>query len=232
MSRGIEARRHLGSLRSGVLSTLSRRYGGHPFGSLVPYVLDHEGRPVILVSRLAEHTKNIEADARVSLLAHDNAREVQAGARVTLLGHAKQLDATSPSAARYRRFFPDAKGLLALGDFSFFVLAPHAVRFIAGFGAIHWIPAADYAPPANSLADAESGIVAHMNSDHSHNLRDCCGHVHGNRPADATMVGLDCDGFDVRADGELLRFQFDDPVTDAATARAALVALAQASRTE
>ncbi len=232
MSREIEARRRLGSLRSGVLSTISRRFGGHPFGSLVPYVLDHEGSPVVLVSQLAEHTKNIEDDARVSLLAHDDARDVQAGARVTLLGHAKRLDASSPSAARYRRFFPDSEGLLAMGDFSFFVVDPLAVRFIAGFGAIHWISAADYAPPANSLADAESAIVAHMNFDHSRNLRDYCGHVHGRRPADATMVGLDCDGFDIRADGELLRFQFDNPVTDATAARAALVALAAASRAE
>jgi putative heme iron utilization protein len=232
MSREIEARRHLGSIHSGVLSTLSGRYGGHPFGSLVPYVLDHEGRPVILVSRLAEHTKNIERDARVSLLAHDEATDVQAGARVTLLGHAKRLDASSPAAARYRRFFPDAEGLIALGDFSFFVVAPLAVRFIAGFGAIHWIPAADYTPSANSLADAESGIIAHMNSDHSRNLRHYCGHVHGKQPADATMVGLDCDGFDVRADGELLRFHFDSPVTDAAAARAALIALAATSRTQ
>lgn len=234
MSHGIEARRHLASCRSSVLSTLSLRYGGHPFGSLVPYVLDHEGRPVVLVSRLAEHTKNIEADARVSLLARDAAADPQAGARVTLLGSAAPVDASTSAAARYRRFFPDSERLVALGDFSFLAVNPLAVRFIKGFGAIHWISAPEYAPPANSLAQSEADIVAHMNADHAHNLRDCCRHVHGKTPIDAALVGLDCDGFDIRArfegPSELLRFDFEDTVTDAGQAREALVALARASR--
>jgi len=126
------------------LSTLSRRHPGHPFGSLVPYALDHQGRPVILVSRLAEHTRNMEADPRVSLLAHDAASDPQAGARVTLLGNATPLEASDPAAARYRHLFPDSERLLALGDFSFFALEPLAVRFIEGFGSIHWISAAEY----------------------------------------------------------------------------------------
>lgn len=213
-----------------MLSTLSQRHGGHPFGSLVPYALDHQGRPVILVSRLAEHTRNLEADPRTSLLVHDVASDPQAGARVTLLGKATRPEASSPAATRYRRLFPDSEKLFALGDFSFFALEPLAIRFIEGFGSIHWISAADYAPPANSLADAEADIVAHMNLEHAHNLRDYCRHVHGRKPQEAVMSGLDCDGFDVRADGQLLRFGFDRPVTDAAEARASLVALASASR--
>jgi putative heme iron utilization protein len=126
------------------LSTLSQRHAGHPFGSLVPYALDNQGRPVILVSRLAEHTRNMKADPRVSLLAHDTASDPQAGARVTLLGNAAPLEASDPAAVRYRHLFPDSERLLALGDFSFFALEPLAVRFIEGFGSIHWISAAEY----------------------------------------------------------------------------------------
>jgi putative heme iron utilization protein len=144
VSRGADARRQLAACRAGLLSTLSRRHGGHPFGSLVPYALDHRGRPVILVSRLAEHTRNMEAAPRASLLAHDAASDPQAGARVTLLGNAVPLDASNPAAERYRRLFPDSERLLALGDFSFFVLEPLGVRFIEGFGSIHWISAAEY----------------------------------------------------------------------------------------
>jgi putative heme iron utilization protein len=229
MSHGVEARRHLASLHAGVLSTASVRYGGHPFGSLARYVLDHAARPVILVSRLAEHTRNIEADPRVSLIAHHPAEDVQAGARVTLLGNTARVEDDQVS-ARYCRYFPDAEGLLALGDFFFVAIAPVAVRLIAGFGAIHWIAAGEYAPPANSLAAAEAEILAHMNADHAHNLLDYCRHVLGKRVSKAEMVGIDPDGFDVRADAELLRFSFDAPVTDAVEARAALVALAKASR--
>src|SRR5712691_7816352 len=119
MSRGVDARRCLASCRAGVLSTLSQRHAGHPFGSLVPYALDHRGRPVILVSHLAEHTRNMEADPRVSLLAHDAASDPQVGARVTLLGNAAPLEASDPAAARYRRLFPDWSGSLRSAIFHF-----------------------------------------------------------------------------------------------------------------
>ena len=102
---------------------------------------------MILVSHLAEHTRNMEADPRVSLLAHDAASDPQVGARVTLLGNAAPLEASDPAAARYRRLFPDSERVLALGDFSFFALEPLAVRFIEGFGSIHWISAAEYLNP-------------------------------------------------------------------------------------
>jgi heme oxygenase (biliverdin-IX-beta and delta-forming) len=69
-----------------------------------------------------------------------------------------------------------------------------------------------------------------MNTDHAHTLRDYCGHLHGMTPRDARMAGVDCDGFDVRADGKLLRFEFDDPVDDATSVRAALVDLARKAR--
>jgi heme iron utilization protein len=230
LSHGLQARRHLASRRDGVLSTLSVRHGGHPFGSLVPYVLDHEARPVILVSRLAEHTRNIAADVRVSLLARDEAPDPQAGARITLLGNAASIEAVAPASARYLRFFPDAKDLIALGDFSFLAIAPVAVRFIEGFGSIHWVSATDYAPPVNSLAQAEADIVGHMNADHAHNLQDYWRQAQGDAPTPVEMLGVDCDGFDLRAGRDRLRIGFERPVTDASEARAAFVALARSAR--
>jgi putative heme iron utilization protein len=80
---GAEARRYLRRQRYGVLSTLSKKLDGYPFGSMVPFMLDHAARPVIYISRLAEHTKNIDADSRASLLVHEPAAEVQAAARST-----------------------------------------------------------------------------------------------------------------------------------------------------
>jgi heme iron utilization protein len=230
LSRGPQARRHLASRRDGVLSTLSARYGGYPFGSLVPYVLDHEARPIILVSRLAEHTRNIAADSRVSLLARDEAPDPQAGARVTLLGNAAPIDASVPAAARYLRFFPEAKDLVALGDFSFLMIAPVAIRFIEGFGSIHWVSATDYAPPANSLAQAEADIVEHMNADHAHNLQNYWRRDRGDAPAQIELLGVDCDGFDLRAGDDRLRIGFEHPVTDASEARAGFVALTRSTR--
>lgn len=84
--------------------------------------------------------------------------------------------------------------------------------------------------PASTLEQAESGILEHMNTDHAQNLRDYCRFVHGRDVLDVEMIGIDCDGFDVRADGELLRFDFDAPVTTTETVRSALVDLARRAR--
>jgi putative heme iron utilization protein len=234
MTRGMtharEARRYLRAHRSGVLSTLSAKLGGYPFGSIVPFVLDRDGRPAILISALAEHTRNLAADPRASLIVHDYVEDVQTGARLTLVGDAAQVGDDGAVRARYLRYFPAAQDLLALGDFSFWAIAPRRLLFIGGFGRIHWIEAPDFAPPANALADAEEEIVVHMNADHVAALVDYCRHYHEVTPVAVAMTGVDCDGFDVRADGRLLRFEFADEVTDAGQARAALVAMARAAR--
>lgn len=229
MTRGAESRRFLRSRRHGVLSTLSRRVSGYPFGSVVPYLLDHAARPVILISRLAEHTTNLEADPRVSLLVSDGRDDVQAAARLTLLGDAMQ-DAEGRTRARYLRYFPDAGRLIALGDFAFYRIEPRQLRFIRGFGEMGWISAESYAPPPNGLDADEDAIVTHMNGEHARNLRDYCRFYHRQDVGVAVMAGIDCDGFDVRGDGTLLRFDFDRPVADAREAREALVTMAQKAR--
>jgi heme iron utilization protein len=232
MSEGAEARRFLRSRRHGVLSTLSRRHDGYPFGSVVPFVLDHEARPVIFISRLAEHTRNIEADSRVSLLVSDPGDDVQAGARLTLVGEAGRAGGDIEAMrARYLGYHPAAEQLMTLGDFAFYVIKPRALRFIGGFGHIHWVSAAAYQPPANLLGEHEADILAHMNTGHAQNLLDYCRHYHGRTPGEARMTGVDCDGFDVRADGTLLRFEFEHPVTDAASVREAFATMARRART-
>jgi putative heme iron utilization protein len=227
MKEGPEARRYLRSQRRGVLATISKKLGGYPFGSLVPFVLDHAAHPVILISRLAEHTKNIGADPRVSLLVHDLTDDSQAAARLTLVGNAARISNPGTIQTRYLNYFPDAGRLLALGDFSFYRIEPFILRFIGGFGAINWIPAASYAPFSNQLAEQESEIVAHMNTEHAHSLRDFLRHQRQAGAHEVAMAGIDCDGFDVRADGKLLRLVFDEPVANAADARRALVAMAR-----
>ena len=228
MSEGAQARRFLRHRRHGVLCTLSSRFDGHPYGSMVPFVLDHAARPVILVSRLAEHTRNLESDPRVSLLAHDEGPDVQAGARLTLVGDASP--GKHMELARYLNYVEGAERLLELGDFSFWTIAPRALRFIGGFGDIRWVAGADYAPPANALADLEGGILSHMNQDHAEALRSYSRHYHQRDCATAAMIGIDCDGFDLRVDAGIIRFDFEEPVVDAAGARAALAAMARKAR--
>jgi heme iron utilization protein len=232
MSEGTEARRYLRRHHAGVLGTLSKRLGGYPFGSVVPFILDHDAQPVVLVSRLAEHTKNMAADPRASLLVHDVAEDVQTAARLTLVGDAAPVPEPATVAARYLRRFPDAQGLLDLGDFTFWRLRAVFVRHVAGFGAIRSITPQSFAPPENRLAEVEDEIVAHMNVDHGGTLRGYCHHATGVEPSSAVLIGIDCDGLDVRADGALIRIEFDTPVTNAGKAREVLAELARRTRGE
>ncbi len=230
MTPGDAARRFLRAHRSGVLSTVSASLPGYPFGSIVPFVLDAACRPVILISGLAEHTKNLALEPRSSLIVHDDAEDVQAGPRLTLLGDAARLADDASVRRRYLRHFPTAQDLLALGDFAFWAIAPRRLLFIGGFGRIHWVDADAFRPPENRLAPAEEEIVAHMNADHVAALADYCRDAGRGTPREVAMVGIDCDGFDLRADGRLLRIAFAAPVTTPGEARAALVAMARRAR--
>lgn len=228
MSTVYECRQLLRAHRYGSLSTLSKKFNGHPFGSITPYLIDHDGSLLILISTLAEHTKNIVADPRVSLITHsqDNPH-IQAQGRVTVIGEARLVAKRAETGRRYLRYFPEANTYFAMHDFSFYRIVPEAIRYIGGFGNIHWAKAADYLMPAYPLIDQEDGVIAHMNSDHREALRNCCRHFHGHQAQDVEMLGIDCDGFDVRADGSALRFDFAERVLDAQQARKALVAMAQ-----
>lgn len=227
---GHDARRFVRGMQQGVLSTLSQRVEGFPFGSVAPFMLDHAGRPVILISTLAEHTRNIDADPRVSLIVQPFAEDMQTTGRATLLGRAEKLADKDALGPRYLRYFPQAQGYFAMHDFSFYRIEPVRVRWIGGFGKIHWVEPADYLLGDLPLAGQEDAILDHMNADHRASLGDYCRHGHGVEAGDAEMIGIDPDGFDVRAGGRVLRFAFPGPVADAQAARTALVDLARRCR--
>jgi putative heme iron utilization protein len=226
-----KARRLLRRCRFGALATLSRRLAGHPFATIVPYVPDHAGRPLLLISGLAEHTKNLRWDPRASLMVHAESEDVLAAARVTCVGRADRLEEPpAPCVERYLRYLPKARELLKFGDFAFYRIEPEALHWVGGFGDIQWIIMDDYGAGDSTLEAAESGILDHMNSDHAETLRAYCRLVHGREELDVVMTGVDRDGFDVRADGELLRFDFDAPAATPEAVRSALVELARRAR--
>jgi putative heme iron utilization protein len=128
---------------SGVLATLSARRDGWPFASVAAYALSEAGEPLLLLSRLAEHTRNLQADARASLLVQDHASlaDPQAGARITILGQIEAVGAPELDSAqqRYVDRHPQAAEYLQLGDFQFYVLRVREARFVGGFGDMGWI---------------------------------------------------------------------------------------------
>lgn len=207
---------------TGILSTLSARFGGHPFGSVVNYLVDQDGSLLILASTLAEHTRNIAADRRVSLIvlepgAENTALDVQSRGRVTLLGEAG-LEPDPATAVRYQRYFPEAAGLLGLGDFSFYRIQPVTLRYIGGFGRIHWVSREKYQVLPFPGSAEESRMLEEINRTYSHELAQCCETESGMQPTAVAMVGVDSDGFDIRATGasgllSLHRHHFAEPVS-------------------
>lgn len=226
-----EARHMLRAHRYGVLSTLSKKFDGYPFGSITPYLVDHDASLLILISTLAEHTKNILHDARVSLIAHDhNNPHIQSQGRVTVVGNAAPEPDREQASLRYLRYFPEARAYFAMHDFSFYRIHPVAVRYIGGFGRIHWVEMENYNVQPYPLIEQETGVLSHMNSDHQDTMRNYCRHFHQCEALDVEMLGIDLDGFDVRADGKVLRFDFEQPVMDAQQARKVLVEMAHAAK--
>jgi heme iron utilization protein len=230
IDRARQARELFRTLGSGVLSSHSTKLPGYPYGSVLPHVTDHAGRPVILISHLAEHTHNLEADARASFLVAQLGGDVQASARATLLGNAQRVAEPAALEQRYLRFYPEHARYLEIGGFAFWTLEPLQVRFIEGFGSLHWILAEDYLARAEEIAQSEASVLEHMNADHLDALLAYCEHRFGFRPQRAQMIGFDCDGFHLRADTQVLRFTLPEPVATVSEARTALIALAQQSR--
>jgi heme iron utilization protein len=232
MNLNLEAQQFLFSAQKGVLSTHSAKFSGYPFGSVTPFVLNHQGMPVVLISSLAEHTKNIIQNGHVSLLVFNNEDDLQANARLTLLAKAEQTDKDNGlMRARYLRYIPQAASYFDAHDFMFYTLYVTHGRYIAGFGKMGWIEGDDFQMPTNPLFTEEIDILNHMNQDHVDNLKAYCQHYHQQHTTSVDMVGIDSLGFDVRIDsGQLLRFHFERAISNAQEARAALVNMAKACR--
>lgn len=206
--------------------------GAWPYASLVLVAVDHDLAPILLISQLAEHTKAIAQDGRVALLFDGTAgvEKPLTGARLTVMGVAERT-ADARLGARYLARHPDAALYAGFNDFAFYRIAMTRAHLVAGFGAIHWIDAAQLAPaPAPALVEAEQDIVAHMNADHAGAIVLYAVKLLGLKGGPWTMTGIDRDGLDLRCASEMARLDFEQPVLDAAQARAALVSLAGKAR--
>jgi heme iron utilization protein len=238
MSLAAEAKQFLRSTRSGVLSSFSAKFAGYPFGSVMPFVLGHDCQPIVLISTIAEHTKNIIANPKVSLLVFAGAEDLHASGRLTLIGEAEQLDKNDADLmARYCRYFPESTGYLAMHDFQFYRINIAQARYIAGFGRMSWMAGeeiVDVNQSVNTIASLETSMIEHMNADHTDSLLAYCQHFHGVTPSRVVLVGVDSDGFDVEAvindDIKILRFTFESPIFDANSARMAFAALSKSAR--
>lgn len=199
----------------GTLATHSAVLAGYPYATVVPYVPDHAHYPVICISALAEHTRNLLADARASLsVLQPGATDVQAASRLTLVADAERFNPDAALLDRFLRYEPGTERLLAL-DFAFFRLKPLKIRFIAGVGRMGWVePAAlNAAPPLQ--AEEESGLIGNMSR---------------MVPTGVRVLGIDRHGVDYEVDGARRRQRFPGSTTVAEAIEMAAQSIAREHR--
>jgi heme iron utilization protein len=232
---GKVARSLLRRSRQGALATLMAG-SGDPYCSLVNVASDADGTPILLISRLALHTRNILADARVSLMLDERAGgDPLEGARIMLSGHAEEvaLDQTTMLRQRYLSAHPSAQAFVDFRDFSFFRIRPTTMHLVAGFGRIVDLKPAQFLTDisdAAALLQAEPGAIEHMNTDHRDAINLYATGLLGAGAADWRCTGCDPDGLDLQAGPSTLRLEFPERVTGPGELRTMLVRLANEAR--
>jgi len=229
------ARSLLRRSRQGALATLMAR-GGDPYCSLANVATHADGSPILLISRLALHTQNILADARLSWMLDERAEgDPLEGSRIMLAGRAEEAggDDVAILRRRYLNAHPSAEAFVDFKDFSFFRIRPHAAHLVAGFGRIVDLKPEQFLTEisdAGALLDAEQGAVEHMNEDHRDAINLYATKLLGADLADWRCTGCDPDGVDIQAETATLRLDFPERVTGPGELRKMLVKLADEAR--
>ena len=222
-----EARNLLRRARTATLGTLNAD-DGTPYASLVNIATDVEGCPIILVSTLAWHTRNLLADPRASVMVAElpPAGDALTGARVTVMGRFSKVEGAQ-AARRYLARHPAAEMYAGFGDFAFWRLAPEKAHAVAGFGRIETIPADEMFPSADEMIALEEGAVQHMNEDHDDAIQRYAETLLGATPGGWKIAAIDPDGADLRRGEDVLRLPFATPVYTAGALRSLLARLGE-----
>ncbi len=221
--------------RQGALATLMAGTGD-PYCSLVNLASHPDGTPILLISRLAVHTRNILADSRVSLMLDERAPgDPLEGARIMLQGRAEVVtkEQLETVRRRYLAAHPSAEGFVDFADFSFFRIAPSGAHLVAGFGRILDLKPEQFLTDisdSQGLIEAEAGAVAHMNADHRDAMNLYATKLLNAEAGDWHCTSIDPDGIDLQAGEVTLRLDFPERVTGASELRKMLVKLAEQAR--
>jgi putative heme iron utilization protein len=231
-SHAERARTLVAAQRTGTLASVALEPAGYPYASFVTFALDG-GEPVFLISRIAEHTRNLAADARASLLVHESGKaDPLANGRATLVGRVQRLGADSVGArTAFLAAHPQSAYYVDYADFDFWVLRVEAIRYIGGYGRMSWVGADDFrAAAADPVATDSPAILEHMNADHASALVAYARAFTRARDVQAAvMTAIDRYGFELTVNTATgpgpARVAFDAPLQAAAEARSALIAL-------
>ena len=221
--------------RQGALATLMPSSGA-PYCSLVNHASHSDGSPILLISRLAIHTRNLLADARVSLMLDERAAgDPREGARIMLSGRAEAAadEELGLVRRRYLAAHPSAEDFVSFADFSFFRIRPTGTHLVAGFGRIVDLKPERFLTDlsgAEDLLAAEEGAVAHMNADHLDTMNLYATKLLDAADGDWRCIGCDPEGIDMQSGQCALRLDFPERVSSGTELRKMLVRLAGEAR--
>src|ERR1700704_2946294 len=230
------ARSLLRRSRQGALASLMAG-SGDPYCSLVNVASHVDGSPILLISRLAVHTRNVLSDSRVSLMLDERAEgDPLEGSRMMLAGRAEEAgsDEMAILRRRYLNAHPSAELFVNFKDFSFFRIRPAGAHLVAGFGRIVDLTPEQFLTDisdADALLEAEHGAIEHMNADHRDAMNLYATKLLGAEESDWRCTGCDPDGMDMQAGATTLRLQFRRRIVTPAALRQVLKELAEQART-
>jgi putative heme iron utilization protein len=226
------AKKLIHEARSGALATLMAG-SGDPYCSLVNVATAADGTSLLLISKLAIHTKNILLDPRASLMLDERKEgDPLQGARVMLMGTVTKTE-SADARRRYLAYQPEAEMFADFADFAFYELKLKGAHLVAGFGRIVDLSAADVLTDvsgAEAMLEAEAGAVEHMNADHAETCRLYATKLLGAPEGAWRCVGCDPEGLDLQCERIGLRLPFPQRVTQPGALRAVLKALAEQAR--
>lgn len=231
-----DGRRLIHTAREASLGTLGE--SGSPHVSHVSCATLTDGAPIVLISDLALHTRNVKRDSRASLLfvAPSLAGEdTNARGRITLDGTLAPAPDRAVARSRFLRRQPDAAGYIDFTDFQLMRLEVTSAYIVAGFGRITSLDPADVLAPAGAAAEfaaLDEGACVHMDEDHADALALYAKHFAGAADGAWRAVGVDPLGIDLATDSDAVRVEFPEPLSGAGSLRVALKKLADEARSK
>jgi len=222
------------STNAAILSTMSNKYEGYPFGSFITYVSDRNRTLFMYTSDIAQHTKNLKSNPKacVTLFKLDTDYDKQNSSRLTLMGDLKTVsnEELDDCQDRFIKFLPESKKYSSMHDFKFYKLVISRVRWIGGFGDIAWLNPKNWNDEKPKWSKNETMMIDHMNEDHSNVVQSALNAQYGIKDKKAQMIALTIDGYYISSKENIYFINFDKPVYKALDYRKILVKQAKEYR--
>ena len=199
--------------REGVLSTVSKKYEGYPFGSFVTFISGADRSIIFYASDIAQHTINLKNNSKACItLFNLSEGDKQDSARLSLMGDVKKIDKDVEEISRqFIEFFPESSQYSKMHDFNFYSLNISQVRWIGGFGKIAWLSSTNWNPIRPKWLKQEKSMIEHMNEDHSNSIVSALNAKLGIKDKHAKMLRLTMDGYYVSSKNKIYFLDFNLP---------------------